>query len=409
VTLRNAAARLDAADPLAFVRDEFVIGDGPIYLDGNSLGRLPKRTVERVRSVVEDEWANELVLGWDHWLDIGIDIGDQLAPLIGAEPGEVALCDQTSVNLYKLATAALTFTGRPDIITDTGNFPSDRYVLEAVASAAGGRLLFAPEDPTTSDIEALTGPRVGLVSVSHVGYRSGAMLDAAAITSAAHRAGALMLWDLAHSAGAVPVGLGSWGADLAVGCTYKYLNAGPGAPAFLFVKRDLITELEQPISGWYAHADQFSMAADFVPKDTIGRFIVGTPSILAMVAAAEGIELTASVGIEAVRMKSLALSDFFIDAVQQTLGTDVFTIVTPLDHERRGSQVSVRHPEAYRISLALRDAGVIPDFRAPDIVRFGFTPLYTTFTEAADAVEILSKIMRSRSYERFDATRMGVT
>jgi kynureninase len=384
VTLRNAAARLDAADPLAPVRDEFVIGEGPIYLDGNSLGRLPKRTVERVRSVVEDEWANELVLGWDHWLDIGIDIGDQLAPLIGAEPG-------------------------PDIITDTGNFPSDRYVLEAVASAAGGRLLFAPEDPTASDIEALTGPMVGLVSVSHVGYRSGTMLDAAAITSAAHRAGALMLWDLAHSAGAVPVGLGSWGADLAVGCTYKYLNAGPGAPAFLFVRRDLITELEQPISGWYAHADQFSMAADFVPKDTIGRFIVGTPSILAMVAAAEGIGLTASVGIEAVRNKSLALSDFFIDAVRQTLGTDVFTIVTPLDHERRGSQVSVRHPEAYRISLALRDAGVIPDFRAPDIVRFGFTPLYTTFTEAAEAVEILSKIMRSRSYERFGATRMGVT
>lgn len=408
---REHAQRLDASDPLAQYRDRFVINDDLLYLDGNSLGRLPRSTVDRVRAVVEEEWANDLVMGWDRWLDIGIEIGTRLAPLLGAGTTEVALCDQTSINLFKLATAGLRHSGRTDIVTDAGNFPSDRYVLEQVARSAGGVLVFAPEDPTPSDIDALMTDSVGLVSLSHVGYRSGAMLDAAAITTVAHDAGALMLWDLAHSAGAVPVDLRGWGADLAVGCTYKYLNAGPGAPGFLFVRAQLITELDPPIPGWYAHADQFAMAREFVPKDTIGRFIVGTPSVIAMVAADEGIRISAEAGMESLRTKSLALTDFFIEELNNsgTVGRFGFEIVTPLDHDQRGSQVTVRHPESYRISLALRAAGVIPDFRAPDLVRFGFTPLTTTFTEAFNAVEILGNIMKNRRYEAFDEARTGVT
>lgn len=406
--LADRALALDAADPIAHVRERFVIEDDFIYLDGNSLGRLPRATAERMRSVVETEWANELVLGWDHWLDIGLDIGAKLAPLIGASSGEVVLCDQTSVNLYKLTVAGLRHSGRTDIITDRGNFPSDRYVLEAVASASGGQLIFAPEDPTPRDVAKLMNSDVGLVSFSHVGYRSGAMLDAEAITDIAHRGGALVLWDLAHSVGAVPVDLDGWNADLAVGCTYKYLNAGPGAPAFLFVRESLIAELEQPMAGWYAHADQFAMAADFVPSADIRRFVVGTPPVVSMVGADEGIRLTAEVGMEAIRRKSLALTDFFIEAVEASPQYG-FAVVTPMDHDSRGSQVTIRHPEAYRISLALRDASVIPDFRTPDLLRFGFTPLYTTFAEAAGAIETLDRIMATKSYEQFDIERSGVT
>ncbi|MDA2979865.1 MAG: kynureninase [Actinomycetota bacterium] len=406
--LTDRALALDAADPLAKVRERFVINDEFVYLDGNSLGRLPKATIERMRSVVEDEWAHELVLGWSHWLDIGLDIGAKLAPLIGAAASEVVLCDQTSVNLYKLAVAGLRHSGRTDIITDEGNFPSDRFVLGAIASAAGGRLILAPEDPTAADVRSLATTNVGLVSFSHVGYRSGAMLNAAAVTQAAHDAGALMLWDLAHSAGAVPVELNAWGADLAVGCTYKYLNGGPGAPAFLFVSEALITELEQPMSGWYGHEDQFAMAAKFIPAGDIRRFVVGTPPIVSMVGADEGIRVTAEVGMAAIRTKSLALTDFFIEALG-TMPQHGFTLITPGGHEERGSQITIQHPEGYRISLALRKAGVIPDFRAPDLIRFGFTPLYTTFGEAAQAADVLDRVMSSREYEDFEAIRMGVT
>jgi kynureninase len=405
------ATELDASDRLARYRNEFVITDDLVYLDGNSLGRLPKATIKRLRAVVEEEWASELVMGWNRWLDIGLEIGERLAPLLGAEPHEVALCDQTSINLFKLATAGLAHSGRTNIITDSGNFPSDRYVLEGVAASAGGSLVFAPEDPTADDIVNLVTDDVGLVSLSHVSYRSGTMLDAAAITSAAHAGGALMLWDLAHSAGSVPVDLSGWNADLAVGCTYKYLNAGPGAPGFLFVRSDLITKLDPPIPGWYAHADQFAMAKEFVAKDNIGRFVVGTPSVIAMAAADEGIRLSAGVGIAALRAKSLALTDFFIASLTESgvLGRFGFEVITPEDHNSRGSQVTIRHPEAYRISHALRRAKVIPDFRAPDLVRFGFTPLTTTFDETARAVNVLADIMERRSYEDFDAIRSGVT
>lgn len=412
MSLHDRAKELDTADPLGGYRERFVISDDLIYLDGNSLGRLPVTTADRVDAIVRDEWAHELVMGWDRWLDIGLEIGSRLAPLIGAKPTEVAVCDQTSINLFKLATAGLRASGRTNVITDTGNFPSDRYILEHVARVAGGTARFAPEDPTPADVAALLDESVGLVSLSHVGYRSGTILDVRTITDLAHDAGAMVLWDLAHSAGALPVDLDEWDVDLAVGCTYKYLNAGPGAPGYLFVREDLITNLEPSIPGWYAHADQFAMAQQFVPKDTIGRFVVGTPPVISMVAVDEGIGLSVEAGIDRIREKSLALTDFFIGAL--TAGENDFapfglTVVTPLEHERRGSQVTIRHPEAYRISLALREAGVIPDFRAPDLVRFGFTPLYTSFADVARATEILHDVLANERYTQFNAARSGVT
>jgi kynureninase len=406
--LSQHALHLDATDPLAPFRDRFVIDDDFIYLDGNSLGRLPKDTITRTREAVEEEWATRLVTGWETWLDIGTRLGDRLAPLIGAQSGEVAVADQTSINLYKLATAGLRAGGGPNIITDRGNFPSDRYILGSVADAAGGRLIFVPEDPTLADIDRALDDTVGLVSFCHVSYRSGAMADGHAVTSLVHDRGALMLWDLAHSAGAVPLDLGDWKADLAVGCTYKYLNAGPGAPGFLYVRRDLQTTLQQPITGWFGHADQFGFTQKWEPADDIRRFLVGTPPIASMMGVEVGIDLTAEAGIDAIRTKSVALSSFFIDALAPLVGEHT-SIITPLDAQQRGSHITIRHDHGFQIASALRERGVIPDFRAPDLVRFGFAPLYTTFAETLQAAEILADVIDSGSYESFSSSRTGVT
>ena len=407
-SLSYRASHLDAVDPLTPFRDRFVIEDEFIYLDGNSLGRLPKDTVERTRNAVESEWAHSLVMGWDSWLDSGLRVGDLLAPLIGARAGEVAVGDQTSVNLYKLASAAVTATGRPNILTDSGNFPSDRYVLQSIAEARGGLLIVTGEDPSPADLTAALDESVGLVALSHVSYRSGSMDDGAAVTDLVHDHGALMLWDLAHSVGSVPVDLTGWNADLAVGCTYKYLNAGPGAPGFLYVRSDLQTELKQPITGWYGHADQFGFAQEWEPADDIRRFLVGTPPIVSMAGVEVGVSLTVEAGMEAIRRKSVALTSMFIDALAPLLDHGV-TIVTPLEPHERGSHVTIRHEHGFQIASALRDRGVIPDFRAPDLARFGFTPLYTTYGETARAINILTEILSSRSYESFPASRVGVT
>jgi len=406
--LSQQANHLDDSDPLAHFRDRFVIEDDFIYLDGNSLGRLPKDTILRTREAVETEWSAQLVMGWETWLDLGTRLGDRLAPLIGAQPGEVAIADQTSINLYKLATAALNATGRPDIITDAGNFPSDRYVLGSVAEAAGGRLIVVPEDPMLDDIENAFYQTVGLASFSHVSYRSGAMADGARITALVHEHGALMLWDLAHSAGSVPVNLTEWNADLGVGCTYKYLNAGPGAPGFLFVRKDLQTRLHQPIAGWFGHIDQFGFRQEWEAANDIRRFLVGTPPIVSMAGVDVGIGLTTEAGIDAIRQKSMSLSTFLIHAVAPVIGTGA-TLATPLDQHQRGSHVTIRAQHGFQIAAALRHRGVIPDFRAPDLIRFGFAPLYTTFDEVRRAAEILAEIISSRSYESFPSSRTGVT
>jgi kynureninase len=406
--LTHTAQELDAHDPLTQFRDLFVINDDLIYLDGNSLGRLPKATMAATRNLVENEWANELVLGWDHWIDQGVAVGDKLAPLIGASPGEVAICDQTSINLYKAASAALTASGRTDIVTDRGNFPSDRYILEDIARAHGGTIVWLEEDPSIDDIARVVTDTVGVVSLSHVAYRSGRMLDGAAVTRLVHDAGAYMVWDLAHSAGSVPVALNEWDADLAVGCTYKYLNGGPGAPGFLYVREDLQTVLEQPIPGWYSHTNQFAMSADYEAAPSIRRFIVGTPPMVSLVATEVGIDTTAEAGMDSLRTKSLLLTDLFIEGLNM-LENQGFTVITPLDHAARGSHVTLAHDNAYQISQALRAHGVIPDFREPNLVRFGFTPLYTTFEEVAAAVNILAKIMDSHEYQQYPTTRLAVT
>ena len=408
-SLRDRAAKLDRLDRLRPYRDQFVIDDDLVYLDGNSLGRTPRAAVEAVATAVTDEWAGELVMGWDRWLDLGIEVGDQIAPLIGAGPGEVAVGDQTSVNLYKLAMAALEHTDRRRILTDAGNFPSDLYILDSVAAHHGGELIVIDHDPSPEVLEHHVDGTIGLVALTHVSYRSGVMHDGATVSRLARSAGALMLWDLAHSVGAVEVDLTHWGADMAVGCTYKYLNGGPGAPGFLYVAPDLQEQLRQPITGWFGHADQFAFAPDFTPSSSIRRFLVGTPPILSLTAAREGVALTSSAGIEAIRAKGTALTSLFIDAVSQWGPDHGLDIATPLEPERRGAHVSLRHANGYQISKALRDAGVIVDFRAPDLIRFGFAALYTSHADAVLAAEVLRTVLVGGTWRDYPDLRSGVT
>ena len=406
--LIRRAADLDTADRLGAFRDLFAVDDDRIYLDGNSLGLMP-RSVPGLLEDVISQWTRDAVLGWDVWLDRGLVLGERLAPIIGAGPGEVAVCDQTSVNLYKLAAGALDATGRRDIVTDAGNFPSDRYVLEALARSRGGELIVAPEDVEVEELAAFLGADTALVALTHVAYRSGRMHDGAAVTAAAHASGALMLWDLAHSAGAVPVDLAGWRADLAVGCTYKYLNGGPGSPGFVYVRSDHHATLGQPIAGWFGHRDMFAFDAAYDPDPSIRRFMVGTPAIVSMAGTQAGIEITARAGIEAIAAKATRLTELFIDGLDPLIDAGTLDLVTPRDPGQRGSHVAVRHDDGYRLSQALRAASVIVDFRAPDIVRFGFAPLYTTFGEVAAAVGIMEDLITSGSFRTGSTTRRGVT
>ncbi len=411
---RDRAVTLDSADALASRREEFETGDGLLYLDGNSLGRLPKRTIAAMGRTIEKEWAGGLVRSWrTEWVSLPGRVGDRLAPLVGAAPGEVLISDQTSVNLFKLATAALDYTGRPDVVTDSSNFPSDLYILEGVAAARGGRLrLVAPEASAAAkadNIAAALDESVGLVSLSHIDYRSSAVADMAAITAATHTAGALALWDLSHSVGVYPIDLGESGADLAVGCTYKYLNGGPGAPGFLFVRGDLQDELRQPIQGWFGHADQFAFDPEYRPAHGIARFSVGTPPIVSLRGTEAGIELSGEVGISAIRAKSVALTSLLIDLYDAALASLGFTLITPRRAGGRGSHVGIAHPSAWQITQALLDGGVVPDFRAPDVIRFGLAPLYTRFVDVWDAMEVLVDIMQTRRYLDYPLERHAVT
>ncbi len=402
---RNDAAALDRDDPLTGYRHRFVVADPSlIYLDGNSLGRLPRTAAARLREVAEEEWGTGLVGSWEHWIDLPQRIGDHLAPLIGARPGETTLADSTSVNLYKLAGAAL--AARPErrvIVTDAGNFPTDRYVLEGLASQVGGEVRYAATDPvqgpTAAAVEACLDDRVALVSLSHVSYRSGAIADMAAVNHAARAAGALTLWDLSHAVGAVPIDLRGSGTDLAVGCTYKYLNGGPGAPAFLWVRHDLHAGLLPPITGWFGHADQFAFAAGFTPAAGIERFLTGTPPILSAAAAAEGIALVAEAGIEAIRRKSLAATGLMLEAYDAGLAPLGVGLGSPRDPERRGGHLAFLHPDGQAISSWLRrERGVVADFRAPDVVRMAPSPLSSTFVEAWDGVEALREAVATGAH-----------
>jgi kynureninase len=410
VTSRSEAEALDRDDPLARFREAFVIGDPElIYADGNSLGRLPKATVERLQALL-DEWGSRLVSAWPGWIDLPVQIGDRLAEAaLGASSGQVVVSDSTTVNLYKLAAAALR---RRDgvLVTDAANFPTDRYVLEGL----GELVLFESdnvEGPTPDDVRRACADRsVSLVCLSHVGYRSGALADLASITEAAHDAGALMLWDVSHSAGAVPIELDRAGVDLAVGCTYKYLNGGPGAPAFLYVRRELQHELFSPIWGWFAQRDQFEMGPAYDPVPGIGRFLAGTPAVLDLTAVEVGVDLVADAGIDALREKSVALTELLVRLHDERLAPHGFELGSPREPARRGGHMSVRHGDGWRICRALIErARVVPDFRRPDSIRLGFPPLYTRFVDVWDAVDRLAGLVASREHELVDATPARVT
>jgi kynureninase len=388
---RADAASRDALDPLAGVRDRFDVPDGLVYLDGNSLGVLPHGVAQRVARVVEHEWGRGLIGSWNisGWLDLPATSAAKIARLIGAASDEVVVADSTSINLFKLLVAAARL--RPDrrvLVTEPTTFPTDGYIAASAARLLGLELRWCdPLDPLASVADDTV-----VLSLAHIDFRSGRMYDLGAITEAAHAAGALMLWDLCHSTGAVPVDLGTCGADLAVGCTYKYLNAGPGAPAYAFAATHLHDELDQPLTGWLGHAEPFAMERDYRPAEGIDQLRVGSPPIVSMAALDAALDAFEGVDLIQLRAKSLALTSLFIQLVEERVGHAV-EVLTPREDDHRGSQVSLRHPHAERLVERLIDVGVVGDFRTPDIARFGFAPMYVRFVDVWDAVERLADVV----------------
>jgi kynureninase len=400
VSSRADAAALDANDELAGFREHFVFVGDSVYLDGNSLGRLPRATAERLRHVIEVEWGQRLIGSWTRgWLELPVQLGDQIGSVaLGAAPGQVAVGDSTTVNLYKLAGAALNARrGRTQIVTDRQNFPTDRYVLEGLAEQCGRGIHRIDCDPaagpTPEAVAAVVGEDTALVSFSHVAYRSAHIADMEAITQIVHDAGALMLWDLSHSGGSVPVELDRCGVDLAVGCTYKYLNGGPGAPAYLYVRADLQEQLRQPIQGWLGRRDPFEMGPVYEPAAGIGSYLSGTPPILSLAGVEEGVKLVAKAGIGAIRAKGIALTEFAIALADAHLAEHGVRVASPRDSEHRGAHVALAHPDARRLTEALIAAGIIVDFRAPDVVRIGLSPLTTRFDDVWAVIDALAGLL----------------
>jgi len=397
VTL-DEAKQLDAADPLAFARERFALPEGVIYLDGNSLGALPAATAARLREVVERQWGGDLIASWNAhgWIDWPTRIAAKLAPVIGAKPSELLIAESTSVCLFKLlAAAARARPGRSTILTQQGNFPTDLYVAQGLAALLGLTLKAVAPEQVLGAIDEDTA----VVTLTHVDYRSAAIHDMAALNAAAHAAGALTVWDLSHSAGAIALDLDGTGADLAVGCGYKYLNGGPGAPAFVYVAERLQDELEPPLQGWFGHAEPFAFDDDYRPVSGIRRFLTGTPSILALAALDCGFDTFAGIAMADIEAKARALSQTFIDEVEARCGAEV-SLASPRDPASRASHVVFAHAQGYVVMQALIARGVIGDFRAPDLMRFGFTPLYTRFADVVRAAEILADILATRAWDR---------
>ncbi|MES2055094.1 MAG: kynureninase [Pseudomonadota bacterium] len=394
--------RRDVADPLRAMRDAFDLPPGEIYLDGNSLGALPHATARRIADTVRSEWGNGLIRSWNKadWIGTPARIGGKIAAIVGARPDEVLVADSTSVNLYKLLVAAMQAqAGRSVILSEPGNFPTDLYVAQGVAATLPEcALRTVPRD----QIAAAIDENVAVVMLTHVHYQSGARFDMDAITRAAQAKGALMLWDLSHSAGAVPVDLNAANADLAIGCGYKYLNGGPGAPAFLFVAERHQARLRSPLTGWMGHAAPFDFTDDYAPSEGIRRFLCGTPPILGMAALEEGVDLMLSVDRAALFAKGQMLCSAFIDLVEDRCAGLGLEVLTTRDPKARGSHVSLRHAQAWPVMQALIARGVIGDFRAPDALRFGFTPLYTSHVDVWHAVEALRDVLVSGSWNHPD-------
>ncbi|HEV2811765.1 MAG TPA: aminotransferase class V-fold PLP-dependent enzyme [Solirubrobacteraceae bacterium] len=399
--IREQAAALDAEDPLAGFRGRFVVDDaGPIYVDGHSLGRLPHAAATAVAQTVE-RWGTELVGGWEDWIELPERLGDLLAEhVLGARPGEVVVCDSTTVNLHKLAGAVLAAERGP-IAALSDDFPTDRYVLQGLAAqhdvdlrlVSRAQLPFAARDAR-------------LVCLSHVDYRSGEIAEMDAL----RRTNGLVLWDLSHAAGAVELDLAGTGTDLAVGCTYKYLNGGPGAPAFLYVREDLQQQLRSPIQGWFGQREQFEMGLRYDPVDGVRRFMAGTPPILSMAGLQAAIELIAQAGMPVIAPKTRALTELFVHLHDQWLAPVGFVLASPRGARARGGHVALRHPDAWRITRALIErAGVIPDFRQPDLIRFAFPALYTRFVDVVDVAQRTRDVVESGDHEKVDASRRRVT
>jgi len=408
---REQAQAYDAADSLRSCRDRFALPDGVIYLNGNSLGALPKDAPARVARTVEAEWGGTLIGAWNKhgWIDMPQRMGARIAPLIGAKPHEVLACDSTSVNLFKLVMAAAELQrearGAPGtLLTESQNFHSDIYIADAAARLAGMKLYVAPR----GDVERRIGRDTSLLLLTHVHFKTAERFDMAAVTARAREAGALTIWDLSHSVGAVPVDLNGSGAELAVGCGYKFLNGGPGAPAFLYVAEALQERLGTPLQGWMGHKAPFAFTDDYVPASGIDRFLAGTPPILGLAALEAGLDTFADVTMERLWSKSVALFDIFHGAMEQSCPE--LTCITPRWHEKRGSHISFRHPHAFELCQALIAAGVIGDFRAPDVIRFGIMPLYLGAEDIVRAVECLATILREETWRdpRF-AVRAKVT
>ncbi|MHA6573160.1 kynureninase [Pseudomonas yamanorum] len=406
MTTRTHCLTLDAQDPLAPLRNQFALPAGVIYLDGNSLGARPVAALERAQAVIAEEWGNGLIRSWNSagWADLSQRLGNRLAPLIGARDGEVVITDTTSINLFKVLSAALTVQrerapSRKVIVSEASNFPTDLYIAEGLTELLQQgyslRLVNSPDElPQAIDQDT------AVVMLTHVNYKTGYMYDMQAQTALSHECGALTIWDLAHSAGAVPIDLHQAGADYAIGCTYKYLNGGPGSQAFVWVNPALVDVVTQPLSGWFGHTRQFAMESRYAPSQGIARYLCGTQPITSLAMVECGLDIFAQTDMASLRTKSLALTDLFIELVESRCAAHELTLITPREHARRGSHVSFEHPEGYAVIQALIARGVIGDYREPRIMRFGFTPLYTSFAEVWDAVEILGEILDQKTWDQ---------
>ncbi|HEX5839686.1 MAG TPA: kynureninase [Anaerolineales bacterium] len=414
------ARHLDEQDTLASFREQFVSNDPDlIYLDGNSLGRLPKSVIERMKALVEQEWGTDLIRGWNKgWWEAPARIGEKIASLLGAAPGQVVVGDQTSINLFKLATAALQLQPhKKRIITDAFNFPSDLYILQGIVKLLGDRheivRIGATDNDITPDLAALEKAiheDTALVTLSHVTFKSGYLYDMAQITELAHRKGALVLWDLSHSVGAVPIELDKSNVDFAIGCTYKYLNGGPGAPAFLYVNKRIQDDVTSPIWGWWGQKDPFEFDLEYQPAPGVQRFLAGTAPMLSTLAMEEALTPLLDAGMAALRAKSILMTDYASYLTGELLAPLGFSLGSPRDSARRGSHISIRHEQGYRINRAMiEEMNVIPDFRAPDNIRLGFAPLYISFTDIWEGFDRIRKVVEEKRYERYPMQKLTVT
>ncbi|WP_153503201.1 kynureninase [Cumulibacter manganitolerans] len=412
---RDFARALDAQNPLRAHRELFVRDDATVYLDGNSLGRLPRATADRLATVVRDEWGRDLIQSWPRWLERCTTVADRLGrAVLGVDPGQVALADSTTVSLFKVLSAAIGLRpGRRTILIEADSFPTDHYVVQGLARQHGMRVVVVQSDIdgglSPAQVEAVLSDDVALACFCHVSYRSGALADMTAITALLHARGALAVWDLCHSAGAVRTPLAESDADFAVGCTYKYLNSGPGAPAFLYVRRDLISECDQPIWGWFGQADQFAMGQTYEPVETIERFLSGTPPMLGVTAVEEGVRTIADAGIEALETGGRLLTGYALKLTDEWLAPLGWRVASPRPAGRRGAHLTLHHAAAWQVNQALIARGIVPDFRTPDRLRLGMAPLTTSFEDVWAGFDAIREITHQREYERYPAERARVT